>query len=294
MKFLGECILLYMNGKMSRYYIVGFKKRRIGYYVEKTGLELRRGDLVIVQAERGYDLGYIVGEIRYEKIPKDAGNLSLEILRLATESEKEALLRLRNEEAEALDECEEFVVFRGLKMKLIDAEYQFDKGKLTFYFTADNRVDFRELVKDLAAHFRTRIELRQLGVRDETRKLGGFGPCGRELCCTSFLISFESISTQFIQEQNLAVNPTKLSGVCGRLMCCLAYEQPFYKECSEKYPKVGEKITTDEGEAEIIAIDYLRERLNLKFPDDRYKTITFKEWKLIRRRGRNVVKIDEK
>lgn len=274
-----------MNGKKFSYYIVGFKKRRYGYFFDKTGLELKRGDLVIVQVDRGKDLGYIIGEIKKENIPEKTDEPITEILRLATEEEIKALARIREEEKEALEECKEFVGFRGLKMKLIDAEYQFDKGKLTFYFTADGRVDFRELVKDLAAHFRTRIELRQLGVRDETKMLGGFGPCGRQLCCATFLYTFESISTQYIQEQNLAVNPTKLSGLCGRLMCCLAYEYPFYKEISSKYPKPGDKIQTADGEAEIIAIDYLREIMKLKFPDERYKTLSFKEWKLIKRKG---------
>jgi cell fate regulator YaaT (PSP1 superfamily) len=177
------------------------------------------------------------------------------------------------------------VEFRGLKMKLVDAEYQFDKGKLTFYFTAESRVDFRELVKDLSAHFRTRIELRQIGVRDETKKFGGYGPCGRPLCCATFLNEFESISTQYIQIQNLAVNPIKLSGVCGRLMCCLAYEYPMYKELAEKYPRVKDKINTPEGEAEVIAIDYIQEIMTLRFPDERYKPITFREWRKMTKKG---------
>lgn len=267
------------------YYIIGFKRRRYGYCVDREGLGLKRGDWVIVQVERGKDMGCIVARIDEEKIRRGDGDAILEIVRLATDEDQEALLRLRNEEVEALKECKEFVEFRGLKMKLVDAEYQFDKGKLTFYFTAESRVDFRELVKDLSAHFRTRIELRQIGVRDETKKFGGYGPCGRPLCCATFLNEFESISTQYIQIQNLAVNPIKLSGVCGRLMCCLAYEYPMYKELAEKYPRVKDKINTPEGEAEVIAIDYIQEIMTLRFPDERYKPITFREWRKMTKKG---------
>ena len=268
----------------KRFYIVVFKQRRFGYYYDSEDREFSRGELVLVEADKGKDAGFILGEIREEDIPTSEVHKVGVILERLSDEEKDAFAQLRAEEKQALAECMEFVSFRGLPMKLVDAEYRFDKSKLTFYFTASGRVDFRELVRDLAAFFRTRIELKQIGVRDEAKICGGFGPCGREICCATFLRQFEPITTQFIKDQNLAVNPTKLSGLCGRLMCCLAYEHCFYKQMNEVYPHKGDRFMTPEGEAKVLETDYIRAKIKIKLPEDVIREIDFKEFKRLTRR----------
>ncbi len=238
---------------------------------------------MLVEEGKGKDAGRILGEIKESDIPETEIKKVGEILRPLNQEEQKGYTKLKSEEEKALHDCLEFIGFRGLPMKLVDAEYRFDKSKLTFYFTADGRVDFRELVKDLAAYFRTRIELKQIGVRDEAKMCGGFGPCGREICCSRFLMKFESITTQFIKEQNLAVNPTKLSGLCGRLMCCLAYESCFYREMNKAYPKPGSRFMTPEGEAIVLDTDYIKGKIKIKLSDDVIKEIDFKEFKKLTR-----------
>jgi len=201
-----------------------FKGRRIEALVNPDGVPAEPGALVLVEAERGVDLGEVIAvppncqHARRDSKPR-------RVLRLATPEELELRSRLREEEAAALVVVKERVARFGLPMHLVDAEYQFDRNRVTFYFTADHRVDFRELVRDLAAIFRTRIELRQIGTREASRRLGGMGPCGRELCCCSFLWDFERVTLQMAREQNLAISPSRLSGICGRLLCCLTYEE---------------------------------------------------------------------
>ncbi|MCK5833579.1 hypothetical protein KAH81_07910 [bacterium] len=236
-------------------YIVQFKKDRLDYYIDRNHLNLQSGEWVLVQAERGRDLGLIRNKIPQKQVDKSQRKYPLEILHRARQDELDQLAINRSDEDEAIATCRELINFRGLDMKLIDVELQFDSNKITFYFTADHRVDFRELVKDLASSYRTRIELRQIGVRDETKKMGGIGPCGIELCCMKWLKEFSPISTQYARDQNLAVNPSKLSGPCGRLFCCLDYEESFYCEMANKFPKVGDKIFVEKEKYIIDKID---------------------------------------
>jgi cell fate regulator YaaT (PSP1 superfamily) len=251
------------------YYVVEFKNKRIDYYIDRNHLPIEHLTLVLVQAERGRDMGRIFSKISQDNFKSCSQHkYPLEILRIATEDEINTIREIREKETEVLQKCEELVIFRGLPMKLIDAEYQFDGNKLTIYFTAGERIDFRELVKDLAAIYRTRIELRQIGVRDEAKKFGGLGPCGLPLCCSTFLKSFMPISTQMARLQNLSVNPSKISGVCERLMCCLAYEMSFYDEVEKKYPKVGDVFdTTDNEKIHIINVNYFKEQVTIKYED---------------------------
>ncbi len=255
------------------YYVVEFKNRRIDYFIERNHLGLEPGEWVIVQAERGKDMGRVLFKLTRENFERHSEHkYPLEILRRATPEEIEYRKQLYEMEKEVLRTCQEYVDFRGLGMKLVDAEYQFDRNKLTIYFTADGRVDFRELVKDLAATYRTRIELRQIGVRDEAKKLGGLGPCGRPLCCATFLHRFEPITTQMARAQHLVVNPSKISGLCERLMCCLAYEMDFYEKVAETYPEVGSTVKFEDGSEYVVeAVDYFKEKITLRHPetDDR-------------------------
>ncbi|MFP4459309.1 MAG: stage 0 sporulation family protein [Candidatus Zixiibacteriota bacterium] len=247
-------------------YIVGFKRDRKDYFIERNHLGLEPGEWVIVQAERGRDMGE-VDEVISEKYLSENSDrrYPLEILRRANESDIEIFEEHRCNEANALEVCEEFIDFRGLDMKLVDSEYQFDGNKLTFFYTADQRVDFRELVKDLAATFRTRIELRQIGVRDEAKKLGGLAPCGRELCCCTWLDEFKPVTSQLARDQQLAVNPAKISGLCGRLMCCLTYEEDFYQQLNRKFPYPGQKIPTDRGIATVQQLDMIKDKIFVRF-----------------------------
>lgn len=262
------------------YYIVQFKKDRIDFFIDRNHIGLSVGDWVLVQAERGRDMGRIKSKTTKEMMERlSEHKYPLEILHKAKPQELEQLATNRSKEEEAERLCKEMIEFRGLEMKLIDVELQFDGNKLTFYFTAEHRVDFRELVKDLAAIFRTRIDLRQIGVRDETRKIGGLGPCGLELCCACWLKDFNPISTQYARNQNLAVNPGKLSGPCGRLFCCLDYEQNFYDDLLKKYPELDQEIKNENWHFKIEKIDPFKETINIvHIEDERRETITLDEY----------------
>jgi len=225
------------------------------------------GDHAICNAENGVDLGIVSKMGRVASIKAPDGDL-VEIQRKATEKDISSLQYNRDTEIEAFETCKANIKKHELIMKLVDVEYQFDRNKLTFYFTADKRVDFRALVKDLASVFRTRIELRQIGVRDEAKRKGGYGVCGCQLCCTSFICEFAPISTQYAKEQNLPMNPVKLSGVCGRLMCCLAFERDQYKACMKNYPVPGSVIKTSNGKAIVNKINIFSETINLYYPED--------------------------
>jgi cell fate regulator YaaT (PSP1 superfamily) len=234
---------------------VEFKGERTGYFVNTKGLEVDIDDFVVVQVERGRDMGRVIrtGEAvsRISKIRP----VTQEVLRRATDEDMTKYRENEQKEEEARKVCEEKIAERDLKMKLVDVEYQLDGSKITFFFTADERVDFRELVKDLAGIYRTRIELRQIGVRDEAKRLGGIGSCGRKYCCTTFLQEFEPVTLRMARDQSLSVSPTKISGACGRLMCCLAYERDYYMEVAKRLPKVGTRVVTAYGEATVIGID---------------------------------------
>jgi cell fate regulator YaaT (PSP1 superfamily) len=202
--------------------------------------------------------------ITQEAMEKSQRKYPLEILHKARPEESEQLEKNRCSEEEAIETCRRFVEFRGMEMKLVDVEFQFDGNKMTFYFTADHRIDFRELVKDLASAYRTRIELRQIGVRDETKKMGGIGQCGLELCCSRWLKQFSPISTQYARDQNLAVNPGKLSGPCGRLFCCLDYEENFYEEIRKNFPKIDERVTDGDGRFTVCKIDPFKMNITIR------------------------------
>ena len=229
-------------------------------------LDLVPGDKVIVETERGRALGTVINKPR-ETSADNAPPKLKSVLRLANESDIQMSTNNALREQEALKFCQQRVLERKMEMKLVRAEYLFDGSKIIFYFTADGRVDFRELVRDLAQHFRTRIEMRQIGVRDEAKLVGGLGICGRELCCSSHLREFAPVSVKMAKAQGLALNPTKISGQCGRLLCCLAYEYETYNEMGKALPKCGKKLQLSSGPAEVIALDILAQKVTVARQD---------------------------
>lgn len=241
--------------------VIGVRFRAAGkiYYFDPAGLEIKTGDNVIVETARGIEFGYVV--LGSREVPEEKVIQPLkQVIRMATAEDRAIEAKNKEKEKEAFKICLEKIRKRGLEMKLIDAEYTFDYNKVLFYFTADGRIDFRELVKDLAAVFKTRIELRQVGVRDETKILGGIGICGRTLCCHSYLSEFIPVSIKMAKEQNLSLNPTKISGVCGRLMCCLKNEEETYQVLNSKLPGNGDFVTTDDGlKGEVQSVNVLRQ-----------------------------------
>ena len=241
--------------------IVGIRFRTAGkiYYFDPLDFELETAMHVIVETARGIEMGTVL--IPPKEVEDDKVVSTLKpVIRIATDEDEKIISKNKDKEKEAFAICKEKIIKHGLEMKLVDAEYTFDNNKLLFYFTADGRIDFRDLVKDLAAVFRTRIELRQIGVRDETKMMGGIGICGRALCCSSYLSDFVPVSIKMAKEQNLSLNPTKISGVCGRLMCCLKYEQDTYEYLNSRLPAVGEKVKTPEGiVGEVKSISVLRQ-----------------------------------
>ncbi len=241
--------------------VIGVRFRTAGkiYYFAPLEFTIKRNDHVIVETARGIEFGTVVmppKEVEDEKVVQPLKP----VLRLATQKDIEQEAANRKKEKEAFRICLEKIRKHNLEMKLIDAEYTFDNNKVLFYFTADGRIDFRELVKDLAAVFKTRIELRQIGVRDETKIVGGIGICGRPLCCHTYLLEFAPVSIKMAKEQNLSLNPTKISGVCGRLMCCLNNEENIYEELNRKLPNMGDFVTTDDGlKGEVHSVNILRQ-----------------------------------
>ena len=241
--------------------VIGVRFRTAGkvYFFDPGKLEIKQGDHVIVETARGIEYGTVIGAPREVEADKVIQPLKA-VLRIANQKDDEQEASNRQKEKDAFKICLEKIRKHGLQMKLIDAEYTFDNNKVLFYFTADGRIDFRELVKDLASVFKTRIELRQIGVRDETKILGGIGICGRPLCCHTHLSEFAPVSIKMAKEQNLSLNPTKISGVCGRLMCCLKNEEETYEELNKKLPNVGDYVTTDDGlKGEVQSVNVLRQ-----------------------------------
>lgn len=255
---------------------VSFKGNRTAIYINPAGLTLKIGDYVIVEAERGEDLGIVSALGRVVSL-KDIDNHPLNVMRLATPSDKKKLEQNRADEHAAFQVCKRKIVRHNLNMKLVDVEYQFDRNKLIFYFTSDQRVDFRQLVRDLASKYHTRIELRQIGVRDEAKRLGGYGTCGYKLCCASFMREFETITTQYAKNQLLPMNPSKLSGVCGRLKCCLAFEKTFYVEELKKYPELDNAIKTPLGKGVVDKIDIFTGTVYVKFPNEEIEKFKLEE-----------------
>ncbi|QGQ43911.1 stage 0 sporulation family protein [Metabacillus sediminilitoris] len=242
------------------YDVVGVRFKKAGkiYYFDPNGFHIEDDDFVIVETIRGIEYGKVV--LNNKKVEENDVVLPLKkVIRLADEKDRLMVQENQDAAAEAYHVCQKKVSEHGLDMKLVDVEYTFDRNKVIFYFTADGRVDFRELVKDLAAIFKTRIELRQIGVRDEAKMLGGIGPCGRMLCCSTFLGDFEPVSIKMAKDQNLSLNPTKISGLCGRLMCCLKYENDEYESAKELLPDVGEMIGTPDGLGKVIGLNILEQ-----------------------------------
>lgn len=241
--------------------VVGIRFRTAGkiYFFDPGKFTVKKGDHVIVETARGIEFGTAVSDMKEVEDDKVIQPLK-PVLRIANQRDVEQEAANKEKEKEAYKVCLEKIQKHGLEMKLIDAEYTFDNNKVLFYFTADGRIDFRELVKDLAAVFKTRIELRQIGVRDETKIVGGIGICGRPLCCHTHLSDFIPVSIKMAKEQNLSLNPTKISGVCGRLMCCLKHEEETYEELNRKLPGVGDFVTTDDGfKGEVQSVNVLRQ-----------------------------------
>lgn len=245
---------------------VRFKKPGKIYFFDPDNRQVEKGQYVIVETSMGMEYGEVV--ISNRKLPQEKIVAPLKkIIRIATPRDAKQNEENKKEEKEAFKVCEKKIKEHKLEMKLMDVEFKFDKSKILFFFTAEGRIDFRDLVKDLAAIYKTRIELRQIGVRDEIRRLGGNGICGRELCCCSFLGNFETVSIKMAKEQNISLNPSKIAGNCGRLMCCLQYEQNVYEEKLKRLPKIGAIVKTADGQGEVCGIETLKEIVKVKFKD---------------------------
>lgn len=255
--------------------VIGVRFRTAGkiYFFDPLQFQIKRGDHVIVETARGIEFGTVMSEISEVEEEKVVQPLK-PVLRIATQRDLEQEASNKEKEKQAFRICQEKIQKHGLEMKLIDAEYTFDNNKVLFYFTADGRIDFRELVKDLASVFKTRIELRQIGVRDETKIRGGIGICGRSLCCHSYLADFVPVSIKMAKEQNLSLNPTKISGVCGRLMCCLKNEEDTYEELNRRLPGIGDYVTTVDGlKGEVSGVNVLRQLVKVIVDVDDEKEI---------------------
>lgn len=245
--------------------IVGIRFKRAGriYYFDPGQLELDPNESVVVETARGTEVGRVVIG-RRQVIESEIAEPLKPVIRRADPEDLRKMASFKSREQDALRRCREKIAQHKLPMKLVGAEYNFDGSRLTFFFTADGRVDFRELVKDLAATFRTRIELRQIGVRDEAKFLGGLGRCGRGLCCSVFLGEFEPVSIKMAKDQDLPLNPMKISGLCGRLLCCLSYENDYYCACKQRLPKLGEQVETQKGPGVVVSLNVLKETVTVE------------------------------
>lgn len=265
---------------------VRFKKPGKIYFFDPDGAKIEKGKFVVVETSMGKEYGEVV--VPNRNIPDEKlSNPLKKIIRVATNKDRKQNEENKKKEKEALKICEEKIKEHKLDMTLTDAEYKFDRSKLLFFFTADGRIDFRDLVKDLAAIYKNRIELRQIGVRDEVKRIGGNGVCGRELCCCSFLSDFETVSIKMAKEQNISLNPSKISGNCGRLMCCLKYESEVYEEKLKNLPNIGAIVKTEDGVGEVDSIETLKEIVRVKIKDKDgdgyiYKKYNAKDIKVIK------------
>ena len=271
---------------MAGFAEIRFKGTRKEYYAYRD-LDLRPGEYVVVQADRGEDLGEVsaVGLIAERKCSSSSGGCATpapdhSVVRVARQEEVERWTALRTDEHRIRSESKKLVEKHGLKMKVTEAEWQFDRNKLTIYFTAEKRVDFRQLVRDLARAFRARIELKQIGVRDEAALLGGVGRCGRELCCSTWLPELKPVSLQLAKDQKLSLNPAQISGCCGRLMCCLMYEHKTYVEARRRFPREGRSIRTSRGEERVVGVDIWHDLVTLRSGDGERRTVPLDELKL--------------
>lgn len=278
--------------------VVGIKFKKPGkiYFFDPAGLKLNLQDMVIADTANGEEFAKIAMANKLMPDEKIIEPLR-KVIRLANKKDIKQNEENKAKEREAFNIAIEKIKKHKLPMKLIDVEYKFDRTKILFYFTADGRIDFRELVKDLAAIFKTRIELRQIGVRDEVRRMGGNGICGRELCCCSFLNNFDAVSIKMAKEQNMSLNPSKISGLCGRLMCCLKYEQEAYEDKLQRLPKVGFIVGTLDGEGVVDNVEILKENVRVKFEDDdgyHYKKYKAEEVKVIKESETEELNLEEK
>lgn len=273
--------------------IIGVRFRKAGkiYFFDPDGKQIQRGGHVIVETSMGMEYGEVV--ISNRQLPQEKIVAPLKkIIRVANAQDAKQNEENKKQEKEAFKVCEKKIKEHGLDMKLMDVEFKFDKSKILFFFTAEGRIDFRELVRDLAAIYKTRIELRQVGVRDEVKRLGGNGVCGRELCCCSFLGNFETVSIKMAKEQNVSLNPSKISGNCGRLMCCLQYEQNVYEEKLKRLPKIGAIVKTEDGKGEVCGLETLKEIVKVKFKEGDetfFKKYSAKDIKIIK----NIERVQE-
>ena len=279
-------------------WIVGVRFKSVGkiYYFDPGDLDIKKGDGVIVETARGIEFGNVVlskKEVSEESIVSPLKK----VIRIATDEDKKTVAENKEKEKEAFKLCSEKISQHKLEMKLVDVEYTFDHNKILFYFTADGRIDFRELVRDLAGLFKTRIELRQIGVRDEAKMLGGLGICGRPLCCSSYLGEFQPVSIKMAKEQNLSLNPTKISGTCGRLMCCLKNEQYAYEELIKITPNVGAIVKTPDGKGKVTGVNLLKSIITVEFDKDddkAFKDYNVSEVKIIKNTAIKVKPEEEK
>ena len=275
--------------------IIGVRFKKLGkiYFFNPKGLKVKKGDNVIVETTQGEEYGEVMIPNRFVNDEKIIAPLK-KVIRLANNKDDKHYEECRKKEKEAFKTCQKKIKEHNLKMTLTDVEYKFDDSKILFYFTADGRIDFRELVKDLAAIYKTRIELRQIGVRDEVKRIGGNGVCGRELCCCTFLRDFEAVSIKMAKEQKISLNPSKISGNCGRLMCCLKYESNVYEDKLKRLPNIGAIVKTEDGEGEVDNIETLKEIVRVKIKDGDsyiYKKYPVSEIKVIKDIAK--VKMDE-
>ncbi len=273
---------------------VRFPLNHLRHLADARQLQLAPGESVVVDTDRGPAIGEVVGHVRRQLVEDEQ---IPQVLRRATDADLKQAQRNQETERAAYRFCIERIRARKLPMKLVRTQCLHDGSKLVFFFSADGRVDFRDLVKDLAHRFRTRIEMYQIGVRDGTRMLGGIGPCGRELCCSSFLTHFEPISIRMAKDQGLTLNPRKISGMCGRLMCCLVYEQKVYRRLKKRLPRPGKEVLTPEGTGEIISVDVINQRVTVSLNDDRRETFPLTEVRLeseVRRETVDPTSSDEK
>ncbi len=266
--------------------IIGVRFKKLGkiYFFNPKQIKVKKGDKVIVETVQGEEYGEVVIPNRYIEDEKIIAPLK-KVIRIANYRDNKHYEECKKIEKEAMKTCQKKIKEHKLDMCLTDIEYKFDDSKILFFFTADGRIDFRELVKDLAAIYKTRIELRQIGVRDEVKRIGGNGVCGRELCCCTFLSNFEAVSIKMAKEQNVSLNPSKISGNCGRLMCCLKYEDNVYSEKLKKLPNIGAIVDTEDGEGEVDGIETLKERVKVKFKTEdgfNYKRYDIKDVKIIK------------
>ena len=276
---------------MAKIIGIKFKRTAKSYYFDPKGQEYKRGAIMIVETARGVEYGKVVVETK--EVPDSEVVQPLKpVIRLATSEDIKKIKKDEERAVAAIKTANEKVAARGVKMKIIDAEYTFDNGKLVFYFTAANRVDFRDLVKDLASAFHSRIELRQVGTRDETRLLGGIAPCGREVCCASCLPDFRKVTIKMAKTQGLSLNPAKISGLCGRLMCCLEYENEYYSETYKKMPKIGSEVDTPDGKAIVVSNNMITLKITTKKPTGD-GGFTYKEYALAEIKVKKANKLED-